>query len=514
MIRKWIQDYEIPFMSPPIQLSCPIERTWSDEDKLLIDKQINKLIDKGAIERCFPFQGQFLSNIFLIPKPDGTQRLILNLKKLNEFVTAEHFKIKDWKVAKRLIGPQAYMATLDLKEAYYLIPIKKKDRKFLRFLYRGELFEFTCLSFGLNVAPYMFTKILKPVAAYLRKRGLTSVFYLDDILLIGRSYEKCIDNIQKTATLLQELGFIINEKESMTIPTQRCKYLGLVFDSKKMSIELTEEKIHRTIDLLNKFSKRSHCTIREFAAFMGTLVSRCSALQYGMIYVRRFEKERLRALKVNHKNFDAKMIISAELEEDFAWWKRNILVASAPMTEPVYNLEIFSDASLTGWGVFCGDQGSHGFWKAKDLELHINVLELMAAFFGLKCFANNRRRCNIMLRLDNTTAIAYINGMRDSRYEGLSSIAREIWQWCEEREIWITASYIPSEKNVEADYESRRLQSETEFELNNSAYQKIIKAFGQPEIDLFASRANAKCRRYVSWRKDPGSMAIDAFTLK
>ncbi|EFN70496.1 hypothetical protein EAG_00458, partial [Camponotus floridanus] len=206
--------------------------------------------------------------------------------------------------------------------------------------------------------------------------------------------------------------------------------------------------------------------------------------------------------------------LSAVLEEDFTWWKKNILFARAPMIEPVYNLEIFSDASRTGWGVFCESQRSHGYWKAEDLELHINLLELMAAFFGLKCFASNKRHCNILLRLDNTTAIAYINRMRDSRYEGLSTLAREIWQWCEQREIWITASYIPSKENAEADYESRKLQPETEFELDNSAFQKIVKVFGQPEIDLFASRANAKCRRYVSSRKDSGSIAIDAFILE
>lgn len=195
-----------------------------------------------------------------------------------------------------------------------------------------------------------------------------------------------------------------------------------------MSIELTEEKIQRTIDLLNKFSKTSRCMIREFAAFVGTLVSRCSALKYGMIYVRRFEKERLRALEINYNNFDAITTLSAELEEDFAWWRRNILFASAPMTEPVYNLEIFSDASLTGWGVVCENQRSHGYWKAEDLKLYINLLELMTAFFGLKCFVNDKRRYNIMLRLNNITAIAYINRMRDSCYEGLSSLTREIWQ--------------------------------------------------------------------------------------
>lgn len=89
-------------------------------------------------------------------------------------------------------------------------------------------------------------------------------------------------------------------------------------------------------------------------------MSRCPALKYGMIYVRRFEKERLRALEANYYNFEAIMTVSEELEEDFTWWKKNILFASAPMSEPVFDLEIFSDASRTGWGVFCENQRSHG----------------------------------------------------------------------------------------------------------------------------------------------------------
>ena len=87
------------------------------------------------------------------------------------------------------------MAILDLKDAYYLVSIAKTDRKYLRFTYKGELYEFTCLPFGLNVAPWVFTKILKPIAAYFRKRGCLSVFYLDDMLLMGKSHETCAENI-------------------------------------------------------------------------------------------------------------------------------------------------------------------------------------------------------------------------------------------------------------------------------------------------------------------------------
>lgn len=99
------------------------------------------------------------------------------------------------------------------------------------------------------------------------------------------------------------------------------------------------------------------------------------------------------------------------------------------------------------------------------------------------------------------------------RFKQLSDFARDIWEWCKERELVIFASYITSKDNDKADFESRRLDNETEFELAEVAFRKISAKFGIPGIDLFASRLNAKCKDYVSWIKDPGSIAVDAFTI-
>ena len=95
----------------------------------------------------------------------------------------------------------------------------------------------------------------------------------------------------------------------------------------------------------------------------------------------------------------------------------------------------------------------------------------------------------------------------------LNKTVKSIWKWCESRNLWIFASYIRSKDNAIADFESRRLEPETEYELSPKAFQKLSKVFGVPDIDLFASRANSKCEAYVSWKKDPDSIAIDAFTL-
>jgi len=512
-ILSWIKGYVIPFSKPVLQKSKPKEPLWSIKEKAIIQDQVEKLILKGAISQCQPCRDQFLSGIFLIDKPDGSYRLILNLKDLNRFITTEHFKLEDFKVACRLISPDCFMGKLDLKEAYYLIPVDKSNRKYLRFSFNDSLYEFNCLPFGLNTAPYVFTKILKPVVGYLRNLGFLSVIYLDDLLLIGNTYSECSANINASVELLQNLGFIVNEEKSCKIPSKNCKFLGFVLNSQTMTLELPSDKRCKIRDQITKFRKLKQCKIRKFAQLIGSLVACCPAIQYGWAHIKNAEREKYLALLKANGNYEALMNLDQELQEDFLWWEKNIVYRVYNISNREFKLVIFSDASLTGWGVACDDCRTHGHWNETERSHHINYLELLAAFFGLRCFAKDFRNCNILLRLDNTTAIAYINRMGGVRFKKLSNLSKMIWKWCEDREIHIFASYIPSRDNTEADSESRKSEKETEFELSEVAFRKIVKEFGSPEIDLFATRINAKCKDYVSWMRDPDALAIDAFTL-
>lgn len=177
-----------------------------------------------------------------------------------------------------------------------------------------------------------------------------------------------------------------------------------------------------------------------------------------------------------------------------------------------YKKEIFTDASRTGWGAVCEGKKVNGRWKVSELEHHINYLELLAAFLGLKTFAKKNDNCAILLRIDNTTAISYINRQGGIQFPHLNNLTRGIWQWCERRKIWLHASYVNTKDNC-ADAESRKINPDTEWELSNEAYQLILYNFGHPNIDLFASRINAKCAKFVSWKPDPDAYTVDAFTI-
>lgn len=309
------------------------------------------MLQLGAIEECSPKDNQFLSSIFLHPKTDGTWRFILNLKKLNNYVATCDFKLEDLRTATKLMTPGCYMATIDLKNAYYLLSIRKSDRKYLRFMFQNILYEFTCLPFGLSTAPYVFTKIMKPVVCHLRSLGLLSVIYLDDILCLADSYEKCLENVSTTQNILKNLGFIINNEKSVLEPRQHCQYLGFKLNSVQFSISLPQKKVVSILKSINATRFKKRCKIIELAQLIGLLVAACPAVEYGWLYTKVIESYKTAALNNSNEDYKAMLTLTKEIQLDLEWWSSHLKINHSRIKQFDFALEIFSDASLTGWGI-------------------------------------------------------------------------------------------------------------------------------------------------------------------
>ena len=90
---------------------------------------------------------------------------------------------------------------------------------------------------------------------------------------------------------------------------------------------------------------------------------------------------------------------------------------------------------------------------------------------------------------------------------------KEIWGWCIERRIWLSASHIAGVDNTRADRENRQFSDNREWILNTKIFKQVVSVFGMPDIDLFSSRLNNQVPLFVTWRPEPGSYAVDAFSI-
>ena len=129
--------------------------------KLLKEKSKN-LLKKNIIRPCPHEEGEIISNIFLRSKKDGSHRLILNLKNLNQFAEYKHFKMDSLHTILRLMKKGCYIASLDIKDTYYIIPVDETYQTYLKFQWETQLYCFTGLPNGLEPCPRKFTKVLEP----------------------------------------------------------------------------------------------------------------------------------------------------------------------------------------------------------------------------------------------------------------------------------------------------------------------------------------------------------------
>ena len=174
---------------------------------------------------------------------------------------------------KSLLKKGDYIITLDLKYTYLSVSVHKDSQKFLQFLWRNKCYVFQGLRFGLNTAPRIFNKPLKPVAAFLRKRGVRMILYLYDFLILGSSYQAAQSHTAMAVSLLESLGFTVDLEKSSLIPSQIITFLGFVIDSTVEALSLPQEKVVKVKSLCLKAKVFGTLPARQIASVLGTLES-------------------------------------------------------------------------------------------------------------------------------------------------------------------------------------------------------------------------------------------------
>ena len=112
-----ILGYQVDFLWEPLQSYLPHTPQYSVEQNQFIVKEVQEPLGKGAITGAHNPRRGLYSNLFLVPKKDGGQRPVINLKALNSCVHTEHFKMAGIYTVRDLVSPDDWLAKVDLKDA-------------------------------------------------------------------------------------------------------------------------------------------------------------------------------------------------------------------------------------------------------------------------------------------------------------------------------------------------------------------------------------------------------------
>ena len=163
-----------------------------------------------------------------------------------------------------------------------------------------------------------------------------------------------------------------------------------------MTVSLTPVNKQKILLICVKLLATEQAPIRPVAQLLETFFSSFIGVPYGKLCYRSLERCKTKFLVISKGNFDKIMHVSKEAIQDILWWKHNII--------DVYAINVRGNPSF-GWGA------SLGQFSTEQRQRLINILEQKAARFGFRTLCKNEFKSDILIQIDNTSAISAINKM-------------------------------------------------------------------------------------------------------
>ncbi|XP_065195395.1 uncharacterized protein LOC135826722 [Sycon ciliatum] len=438
-------------------------------------------------------------------------RLILDLRYLNKHLMAPRFKYEDISTLRTMFETGEYFFSFDLKSAYHHIDIDPRYHKYLGFKWRGELYTFTVLPFGLCTAPHVFTKITRDLVHWWRRNGHKLFMYLDD----GAGAESSQTAASKLADIVRadilKSGFILSEKSRFT-PSQQGDMLGFHVDLAQGTIKVTVARVEKLSHLLTT-TNLDHATAREVAKIAGSIISMSPA--FGT--VTRLQTRAMYEAISTAASWEEIVHATPQLRNEITFWSesfhkfhgrplRPLVAASAVLT--------WSDASETGWGGYSvsklGTCVARGPLPPEVRETSSTLRELIAVRYVILSLLPVLSGCEVIHRSDNQAAVAIIAS--GSKHPHLHDEALALFRICIRQGITFRAEWIPREENERADFFSK-VKDQDDWQLAPDVFLMLDRKWGPHTIDRFATPQNAQMQRFCSRWWSPGCTSVDAFSV-
>lgn len=458
------------------------------DTKLRVEEKINTELLHGRY-KLTASPPAIISALAAIPKPNGDIRLIHDASRpigeaLNDYADPPTVKFQTLDDAIALITPGAYLAKVDLSNAYRSVSIHPDDYAAtgLAWKFDGDTEESymydTRLCFGASSAPSIFHRLTQAVRSIMSSLGYRApVAYLDDFLIVEDSFEECKRTMNTLLCLLRQLGFSINYNK-VEGPCSALTFLGIDIDTVGMCLALPAGKRQELSAILQAIYKQKSVSKRELQSLAGRL-NWANRVVYGAKFFTRRVLDIICSLRAPWH----RVRVGKALRLDLSWWIKLLphLNGTMPIISDLEGVSISTDACPEGLGAVL-----HTDWvytpvsalSAAAQTLPINYLEVLAlgpAVLRWGHLWSNRR---VYVHCDNQAATHIIN--KGSCHEPIvMDLLRHIWWLSSIYNFRLRAVYYPGRDNTLADGVSR-LNLPTP--VCGSFLSKDFGCFRQPEV--------------------------------
>ena len=508
---------KIPWLRVP-QTCKRKQRVLTAEEQQFLDKEVARMLEMGAI-KASTRTDLILSSIYTVPKKNGKRRPVINLRWVNEHIKKVHFKMTTMRDVKRALTDNCWMASIDLTDCFWGLPLDKKDQRACAFQWRGVNYVFNCLPFGLSLSPMWITKLYRNVVEHLQAQGHRVLIYIDDIIILADSKQACEQSVRAVQACLQDLGARVNTEKSCLEPTQRLEYLGFELDSVAMKIWAPAKKLANTKKAIKAFIRGKAATARDAASILGKLHSLADALLAARVHTASTHDFKMQALR---RGWDGATPLPQAALDDMQWWLRQLQTLNGrPIHPPTKDFDAGTDASDFGWGAWIRDSDGTlhrwgGLFSKEQAAQHINFKEMLAVQYFLESCPVDLHNKTVDMGIDNTTTIWYLKRF-GGRKTNLAKLTETIFARVRSKNTHLLAHHCPGIENTIADQESRRstIDRLSDLSLCATIFGKVDAhaRLGPHTVDLFATLQDRQLPRFASREPNPGALWVDSLRV-
>jgi hypothetical protein len=422
------QGYAPTFKSTPTltRVWKPYESARTSQQQQVLQEHVDALILKNAIERVRDTKSLgFYSHIFLVKKKNGTWRPVINLHQLNLCLEIPTFTMESANKIATTITQNEWATSLDLTDGYFHVLMAPHCRKYLRFVVKGKVYQFTALPFGLSTAPLVFTKMLTPAAAHFHSLGIRFHRYLDDLLMRAASRRQAIAWTETVIRVLSMLGYHINIIKSMLQAAQRYVYIGVKFLTDLGLMTPPEDRFVNILEKITDLRDQDPAPAILWLSLLGVLGSAERQVPMGRLHIRPIQACLRRQFRMAVHPFTQPVTLDVNASEALTWWADRSNVFRGQSLGPFNpHVTLYTDASLAAWGAH-GDLDQFtvtGVWSPIERQMSINQLELLAVLRALERAPPSWSDKRILVASDNSTTVSYINKTGGTRSEVLMDL--------------------------------------------------------------------------------------------